>query len=473
MRPLAARRCTLEPLVRSHAPVLYAALLDPAIYEFENEPPASLEAFAQRCAWLESRASLDGTEQWLNWVVRLPGGEVAGHVQATVMAGGTSLVAYELASRHWRQGIGTDAVQAMLGELRARYGVRTFVAVYKARNHRSEGLLRKLGFEPAGAAEQQAHRDAADERVMVRAADRGDGPLRVEVLGAHHAPVYRSLMLEAYEQAADAFTSTAEERAAEPLAWWERRIAAPDGLSRCFGAFDGERLVGTVALEYGHKPKTRHAALVIGMYLQPGARGRGGGLQLMQAAFADAMARPGLRQLRLTVTEGNGPALRLYESVGFVAWGTEPMAILTAGGYKGKVHMTRPLTPPETTMFTTDTCCTLVPYFEVQPGQLEAFKALGPQFVARTRNEAGCVHYAFSFDGHNAHCREGYVDAEAVLAHLQNVGELLGEALKIARIVRLEVHGPAAELEKLRGPLASLGPQFFLLEEGIRRTAGA
>jgi len=120
-------------------------------------------------------------------------------------------------------------------------------------------------------------------------------------------------------------------------------------------------------------------------------------------------------------------------------------------------------------MFKLDTCCTLVPYFEVQEGQLEAFKALGPQFVEKTRAESGCMHYAFSFNGNTAHCREGYTDAAAVLAHLQNVGELLGQALKIAKIVRLEVHAPAAEIEKLRGPMASLNPQFFVLSEGIRR----
>lgn len=124
-------------------------------------------------------------------------------------------------------------------------------------------------------------------------------------------------------------------------------------------------------------------------------------------------------------------------------------------------------------MFTLDTCCTLVPYFEVQEGQLEAFKALGPKFVAKTRTEPGCRHYTFSFSGSNAHCREGYDNADAILAHLQNVGELLGEALKIAKITRLEVHAPVAEIEKLRGPLAGLNPQYFALEEGIRRTSEA
>jgi quinol monooxygenase YgiN len=124
-------------------------------------------------------------------------------------------------------------------------------------------------------------------------------------------------------------------------------------------------------------------------------------------------------------------------------------------------------------MFTLDTCCTLAPYFEVQDGQLAAFKSLGPKFVERTRCEKGCLHYAFSFSGNTAHCREGYVNAEALLAHLENVGELLSEALKIAEIVRLEVHGPASEIEKLRAPMASLNPQFFLLEPGIRRASEA
>lgn len=120
-------------------------------------------------------------------------------------------------------------------------------------------------------------------------------------------------------------------------------------------------------------------------------------------------------------------------------------------------------------MFTLDTCCTLVPYFEVPAENLAAFKALGPKFVAKTKTEPGCVHYAFSFCGNIAHCREGYANAEGILAHLQNVGEILGQALQIAKLVRLEVHAPAAEIEKLKGPMASLSPQFFVLEEGIRR----
>lgn len=124
-------------------------------------------------------------------------------------------------------------------------------------------------------------------------------------------------------------------------------------------------------------------------------------------------------------------------------------------------------------MFTLDTCCTLVPYFEIQDGQLDAFKALAQKLVAKTRSEPGCMHYAFSFSGNLAHCREGYVDAAALLAHRENVAELIGQALKIAKIVRLEVYAPEAEINKLRRPMAAGNPQFFVLEEGFRRSSEA
>jgi len=120
-------------------------------------------------------------------------------------------------------------------------------------------------------------------------------------------------------------------------------------------------------------------------------------------------------------------------------------------------------------MSTQDTCCTLVPYFTVEPTQLNAFKTLCEQFVEKTRNEPQCLHYAFSFLENRAHCREGYESADALLNHLDNVGAILEQALQISALERLEVHGPEDELAKLREPLAGLNPQFFVLGDGFRR----
>ena len=123
----------------------------------------------------------------------------------------------------------------------------------------------------------------------------------------------------------------------------------------------------------------------------------------------------------------------------------------------------------EVTMAAQDKCCTIVPYFKVHEGKLDAFKELCPQFVEKTSTEPKCLFYGFSFAGDEAHCREGYEGAEGLLAHLENVGSLLEEALKISDIARLEVHGPEEELAKLREPLAGLNPQYFVLEYGFRR----
>jgi RimJ/RimL family protein N-acetyltransferase len=167
--------------------------------------------------------------------------------------------------------------------------------------------------------------------------------MRICTLTASDVNKYRELMLEAYTLAADAFTTTAEERALEPESWWIKRIADPKGLGASFGAFEEDSLVATVAVEYSAKPKLKHAALIIGMYVRETARGRGAGKALLMAAMDHASLRPGIKVITLTVTEGNVPAIRLYGNAGFQAWGTQPMAIATPSGYNGRVHMWYPL----------------------------------------------------------------------------------------------------------------------------------
>lgn len=154
--------------MEAHAQEMFRVLSDPAIYEFENEPPVSEDWLARRYRLLESRSSADGTEAWLNWVIRLPTGELAGYVQATVTASGTACVAYELSSPHWRQGIGTSAVGAMLEELSSSYAVHTCVAILKSDNYRSMALLVRLGFSPASPSQATLHPAEVDESIMIK-----------------------------------------------------------------------------------------------------------------------------------------------------------------------------------------------------------------------------------------------------------------------------------------------------------------
>ncbi|HSI46940.1 MAG TPA: GNAT family N-acetyltransferase [Ideonella sp.] len=159
-------------------------------------------------------------------------------------------------------------------------------------------------------------------------------------LAPAHAAAYRQLMLQAYTLHPEAFTSTAAERAALPLGWWEARLAQGDAPGELvIGAFVDGQLAGVAGLAFEAREKTRHKATLYGMYVPAAARQRGLGRQLVEAVLAQARARPGVRQVQLTVSEGNAAAQALYRRCGFVPFGTEPMAVSVAGGFVAKVHM--------------------------------------------------------------------------------------------------------------------------------------
>jgi len=52
---------------------------------------------------------------------------------------------------------------------------------------------------------------------------------------------------------------------------------------------------------------------------------------------------------------------------------------------------------------------------------------------------------------------------------LENVAAPLSEMLKVADLIRIEVHGPAEELEKLKTPMSRLNPAWFTLEASVEK----
>jgi hypothetical protein len=109
------------------------------------------------------------------------------------------------------------------------------------------------------------------------------------------------------------------------------------------------------------------------------------------------------------------------------------------------------------------------PYFKAKPGKLAKAKAMLPKFVAKTAREKLVLYYGFTIHGNEIHCREAYIGAKGLLAHLENVGVVLGEFLKIVNLTRVEIHGTARELAKLKRPLGHLKPTWFVYECGLNR----
>lgn len=165
--------------------------------------------------------------------------------------------------------------------------------------------------------------------------------IEVRRLAPDDAPAYRTLMLDAYRDHPDAFTSSAEERAAQPAGWWAWRLAPGDAVSqRVFGAFDEGALVGAAGWSRGDRAKVAHRAELFGMAVFAAARRRGAGRALVEAVLADARSA-GALTMTLTVTDGNGAAERLYAHCGFVRIGVEPMAVRVGEGFVAKASMWR------------------------------------------------------------------------------------------------------------------------------------
>jgi len=118
------------------------------------------------------------------------------------------------------------------------------------------------------------------------------------------------------------------------------RDALADHTQAIFGAF-APGLVGTVAIYRDRLIKANHKAHIWGMYVSPEVRGQGTGRLLMEAALKWAKEQPGILQVHLVVSGRTPVARRLYESLGFTHWGTEPAALRINGELVDDEHMVR------------------------------------------------------------------------------------------------------------------------------------
>ncbi len=159
--------------------------------------------------------------------------------------------------------------------------------------------------------------------------------LEFRALNAADLSAYKQLMLAGYQQDSESFVSSVAERSALPDSWWLQRIAAENRSSIGYGVFDGAELIATLVLERSQRPKTAHKAMIHAVYVRADWRGQGLAADLLQTTIALARSQ-GVLHLSLSVLEGNQAAQRLYQRVGFIEYGCEPMAVQQGQRYLSK-----------------------------------------------------------------------------------------------------------------------------------------
>jgi len=152
---------------------------------------------------------------------------------------------------------------------------------------------------------------------------------RVIEVGPEHLSSYRSVRLRALTDHPESFGETAAGFEAKS----DRSITDRFEAQKQLGGFtlaaiskSGE-IIGTVGLACNDYGKSRHRAMLWGMYVVPEACRQGIAELLVKELLARAERLANLEQIHLAVVTSNYVAIRLYTKMGFITYGTDPRVI--------------------------------------------------------------------------------------------------------------------------------------------------
>ena len=142
--------------------------------------------------------------------------------------------------------------------------------------------------------------------------------MAVRALSEEDVEIYRDIRLRALAADPDAFSSTYDREVAFTAAEWRSRLTdSPERPSSVFLDEVDRRAVGTAGIAY---TELDPAPMVVGMWVDPAARGVGSARRLLAATIAWATAQ-GSPEVVLWVVRDNERAIGLYRNAGFVPSG--------------------------------------------------------------------------------------------------------------------------------------------------------
>ncbi len=157
--------------------------------------------------------------------------------------------------------------------------------------------------------------------------------MEIRRLTEQDARAYHRIRLRALREHPEAFGASVEEEHQLPLEQVAQQLGDTTGNTVTLGAWHDSQLLGIINVFRFARFKTRHKAMLGGMYVTPEVRGQGIGQALLAGTLMHIRGMEGLEDVTLAVTVGNVAARQLYVAAGFVPYGVEPRYIKLGNEY--------------------------------------------------------------------------------------------------------------------------------------------
>jgi ribosomal protein S18 acetylase RimI-like enzyme len=160
--------------------------------------------------------------------------------------------------------------------------------------------------------------------------------MEIRKLTKDDAHAYFSIRLKALLENPEYYSSSYEEEKNRKIEMTMDRLSQENFIT--YGVFIEKILVGIITYAKESRIKTSHIADIYGMYVDSSYRRKGLAKALLNHVIKVAN-NDKIERIRLSVTKTNHAALQLYQSLGFVIYGTEPKSIKIDHQYFDAIYM--------------------------------------------------------------------------------------------------------------------------------------